>query len=1371
MHHNTRDLLSDVKFYESYSRYNEILGRYETWDEAVDRVMSMHNNYYADKMNDELSEYINKSTKAYKEKRVLGAQRALQFGGDQLLRKHMRIFNCFDVNTKFVTSEGIKSFSDFEENDEIVVLTHKGNWKKAKVKSYGKQELYEIVLSKTNHTRSVFATKNHRWLLNDGKETTNLKVSDIIMKKENTFNDFSWDNSSIEEQLYWCYGFVYGDGTVNNNHSMVRLCGKDKNYEYRFLNLGFKSSTSLSLEGDVIVYTGKYQKTLPDPNKDSPELIRAFCRGYLDASGEKIETRFDFDKFKSIQTSNEESINFIREIFPIAGIDIISEQDCTNQETNFGIRKNKTIRFRICHTNNTYSAYWKVSDIKYYKTDTVWCLEVEDDKSFVLDGGIITGNCTSSHVDRPEFFGEFFWILLCGAGAGFSIQKHHIKKLPKVKSRTKQPKTHVVEDSIEGWATALDVLLSSYFEGGGKHPEYEGRRVYFDLSMIRPKGSMVSGNFKAPGPEPLRKSLDKIEYLLQGIVLDEKSRKLKSIEIYDICMHTADAVLAGGVRRSACCALFSPDDQDMINAKTGNWFQENPQRARSNNSAVIKRDEVDKEFFLSIMDKIKQFGEPGFFFVDDLDVTTNPCFEIGMYPKTAKGKSGWQACVSGDTKLITRNGVVSIGNALGEEIEIWNGEKWSKVIPIHTGSNREMYRVKFGDGSYLDCTNNHKFLVKHRFEKEYREFDTKSLIKEINKTKYVLSVPRYTIEYNEGKEEKNAYEYGFILGDGTANHWYSEKGTKINRTPFASVYENNWKYKFPITGTSGTILEASNGSKFYNHYFTSVDKEIAKTIKYIHGLPKMVFEWDRKSIKDFLAGWIDSDGTILSSGGFRIYGREDKIRDCQLLLSKIGINSSVNLCSKKGECTNKGIRNQDVWYVQVSDTKDLYCNKGELKSSEVKFKGKCQTIKSIEKLDGLFDSFCFEEKELNQAVFNNVLTKQCNLTEINGGMCNTEEDFYLACETASVIGTLQAGYTNFEFLSEASKEIIDREALLGVSITGWMNNPSILFDEKVLRKGAKIVLDTNKKIAKLIGINPAARATTVKPSGNASVLLKTASGIHPDHSKHFIRNIQVNKDSEVGQVIKEMNPYMVEESVWSAHNTDYIISFPIVSNDGSLFKDDLIGINHLELVRKAQQNWVEYGTNLETCLNKTVRHNVSNTIIVDDWDEVSEYIFKNRKYFAGIAFISMTGDKDYNQAPNTKVIFEDEIVKKYGAGSIFASGMIVDGIKVFDNLWDACHTAINEGKIDESEPTSVLKNDWIRRFNSFSQNYFDGDKKKTEYCLKDVYLFHKWNKIQQNFQEIDWTNDLKEKKFVDIDTMAAAACSGVNENGEESCFI
>lgn len=725
---NARGLMADAKFYEAYSRYDEELGRYETWDESIDRVMNMHRKFYADKMTPELSDLIDEATTAYKDKLVLGSQRALQFGGDQLLKNHARSYNC-----------------------------------------------------------------------------------------------------------------------------------------------------------------------------------------------------------------------------------------------------------------------------------------------------------ASHYVDRPRAFAETFWMLLAGCGVGFSVQKHHVAKLPKIQERKKSAKTFVVEDSVEGWADALGVLMASFFVGGGDFPEYEGRRVYFDLSLIRPKGALISGGFKAPGPEPLRKALDKIEYLLQGIVLSGGDR-MRPIHAYDIMMYAADAVLSGGVRRSATICLFSYEDDEMMNAKTGNWFIDNPQRGRSNNSVMVLRDSATPEMFTEIFKRTKEFGEPGFIFTDSLEFTFNPCVEISMYP-----------------------------------------------VDVTTGES-----------------------------------------------------------------------------------------------------------------------------------------------------------------------------------GFQV----------------------------------------------------------------------------------------------------------CNLTEINGGKMLDLSTFERACKASAILGTLQAGYSNLTYLSETSRRIIEREALLGCSITGWMNSPDILFNEDNLRKGARIIKDVNKAVAKLIGINPAARTTCVKPSGNASTILSTASGIHGEHSPKYLRTVQMNKEQEVGQLIRQINPYMVEDSAWSSTNSDYSIAFPVISPDDSIYKDQVKGVDLLYHVKLVQQSWVEEGTNIELCTDPRLRHNVSNTVTVPDneWSDVEQYLFDNRESFAGVSFLSDSGDKDYFQAPFTSVLDPEEIVEKYGAGGIFGAGLVVDALKVFPNLWNACTIAKNP----ESQCQEALDNqgEWIRKFHKFANNYFDGNVTKAEYCLKDLYIAHKWEKIQQTFKPVDFSKDLKERKYTDIDTMGAVACSG-----------
>ena len=640
-------------------------------------------------------------------------------------------------------------------------------------------------------------------------------------------------------------------------------------------------------------------------------------------------------------------------------------------------------------------------------------------------------NCSVSYCDRPAFFQEAMYLLLCGCGVGFSVQSHHVDKMPKLARRfAKKVKVFQVPDTIEGWADAYGVLLSSYLVDGGTFPEYKGCQVHFDFSKIRPKGSMISGGFKAPGPDGLRASLVKCEALLEGLVADaHESTPMTTIVAYDFVMHMSDAVLSGGVRRSATICVFDKDDQDMLKAKTGDWFIDNPQRGRSNNSAMLIRDQLSREEWAMIMQSVKDFGEPGFIFSDSTEYLFNPCVEIGMKPITADGVSGFQFC---------------------------------------------------------------------------------------------------------------------------------------------------------------------------------------------------------------------------------------------------------------------------------------------------------------------------------------------NLTEINGGQCTTLEALLRACKAAAILGTLQVGYTNFKYLTPASKEITEREALLGVSITGWMNNPDVLFNPENMIAGATLVKEVNKQVAALIGVNQAARTTAVKPSGNASVILGTASGIHGEHSPLYFRNVQMNSQDEVTQVLMRTNPKMCEKSVWDSSGHTIVVSFPVESKEGSIYKEQLLGVKQLEYVKTAQEYWIEYGTNVELCVEPTLRHNVSNTITVDNWDEVEQYIFDNKEYFAGISLLSSMGDRAYAQAPFTEVYTGQQILDMYGDSSFFASGLIVGALQAFNNnLWLACDTVQGWGlKLDPEDSADLLKRDWVRRAKKFADQNFGGDLMKLTFMLKDCHNLHKWVSIAQNFEDVDFANDLSQQTYTEVDSMGAQGCSG-----------
>ena len=235
-------------------------------------------------------------------------------------------------------------------------------------------------------------------------------------------------------------------------------------------------------------------------------------------------------------------------------------------------------------------------------------------------------NCAYLPVDHTDAFSEIMFLLLGGTGVGYSVQEHHVSKLPPInKPYPKRKKRYLINDSIEGWADAVKVLIKSYMNG-------KSSRIEFDFSDIRPKGArLVTSGGKAPGPQPLKECLIKLTGILES---KEDGDSLSTIEVHDMVCHIADAVLAGGIRRAALISLFSADDSDMIACKSGSWWELNPQRGRANNSAVLMRHKITKSFFMDLWKRVEASGagEPGVYFNNDKDWGTNPCCEIALRP-------------------------------------------------------------------------------------------------------------------------------------------------------------------------------------------------------------------------------------------------------------------------------------------------------------------------------------------------------------------------------------------------------------------------------------------------------------------------------------------------------------------------------------------------------------------------------------------------------------------------------------------------------------------------------------------------------------------------------------------------------------------
>lgn len=519
-------------------------------------------------------------------------------------------------------------------------------------------------------------------------------------------------------------------------------------------------------------------------------------------------------------------------------------------------------------------------------------------------------NCSFSHVDRPEVFAEALYLLLCGCGVGYSVQFDHVDKLPVVGYvDPKAIRHHVIEDTIEGWADALRALVQSFSDGV---------TVEFSYHKIRPAGALLkTSGGKAPGHLKLKESLEKV----RDVLLKAMGRKLRPIECHRILCFAADAVLSGGIRRSAMIALFSLDDSEMVYAKTGRWYETEPYFANANNSVVLKRDDVKKKQFKRIFDMIKQFGEPGFYFTNDQDYGTNPCAEIGLFPRLA----------------------------VTEQIK-----------------------------------------------------------------------------------------------DKLAQRGFSAK------------------------------------------------------------------------VGDTLSGWA-----------------------------------------------------------------------------------------------------------------------MCNLCEINAAKFTSLDDFKEAARAATIIGTLQASYTKMPYLGPVSELLAEREALLGIGMTGMMDAPHISCNPEYQREVAGLVKQWNAEYAARIGVNPATRTTCIKPSGTTSLELGcVGSGHHAHHARRYFRRVTADELETVFQAFKAVNPHMCVRKP----DGKWVIEFPVEAPPGAIVKSDMGAIQFLEMVKSTQQNWVLPGT-ADNQYAPGLAHNVSNTITVksDEWDAVSEYLWANRDLFTGVSMLPSTGDKDYAFAPMEEV--------------------------------------------------------------------------------------------------------------------------------------
>jgi hypothetical protein len=819
-------------------------------------------------------------------------------------------------------------------------------------------------------------------------------------------------------------------------------------------------------------------------------------------------------------------------------------------------------------------------------------------------------NCTALELDCLEAFGDMLYILMQGCGVGFSVESDAIDKLPRVRKQKSPAVVHnfTIYDSTEGWCDAFLFGLRAWFAG---------EDVTYDTHLVRPAGARLrTKGGRASGPGPLLTLL----HFARERILSRQGSRLRDIDCHDLACMTGKIVHLGGVRRAAECSVSDLDSEEMRYGKHGDWWTRFPMRDASNNSAVYNEKPSSVAFMREWLALAESgSGERGIFNRYAAYRTIpkrrkrarflpNPCFEILL--------RSCQMCVSGDTPLITRDGMDRIGRLENNQVEVWNGKRWSEVTVKKTGSNQQLVRVLFSDGSHIDCTPDHRFSVSTG-EDAWSEVQARDL-------KPRMATEVFKIQHVGGTPLLDAYTLGVLFGDGFTHR--GNAGVDLFGDKIGLPISGNPGKEYLRPGYSVPCVRVNCGDALVSRLVSLRADEEASW--------QELFTNDRESILQFLAGWLDADGSCTDSGAVRLYvGGRFRADMVQLLLTKCGIRSSVNLMAPAGEVTNFGARKTDVWYILVTDCAELPCHRLDVSGGHVaSCKGKFQTVRSVEYLPGLHDTFCFTEREEHKGVFNNTLTHQCNLSISVARHGDTEGSLYKKVRLATIWGTLQSTLMDFTYIRGIWRQNCEEERLLGVDITGQQDCNLLRYGAKgrakLLTELKELALETNQEWAGVLGIPVSTAVTCGKPAGNSSQLFDCSSGISPRYSRYQVRRFRAGHPNmdPLSRFLQDQGvPCNVDPLNESLAVFDF---YPEPAMEGTPTRNDLTAIQQLEYWLEARKNWAE--------------HSISVTIYVapEEWLEVGNWVYSHFDEALAISFLPKDGGT-YKLTPNEELTQEE----------------------------------------------------------------------------------------------------------------------------------
>ncbi len=863
-------------------------------------------------------------------------------------------------------------------------------------------------------------------------------------------------------------------------------------------------------------------------------------------------------------------------------------------------------------------------------------------------------NCSFLPIDDYRAFSETMFLLLGGVGVGFSVQNHHVEKLPDLKKpNPNKTSRYLINDSIEGWADAIKMLIKSYFNGSNT--------IRFDYSDIRPKGArLITAGGKAPGPQPLKDCIHHITKILND---KETGDKLAPIDCHDIICHIADAVLAGGIRRAALISLFNADDIEMLNAKTGNWWELNPQRGRANNSAVLLRHKITQEFFLDIWKRVELSGagEPGIYLSNEKDWGSNPCCFTGdTLIAVADGRNAISIKdlaeeSDGKKKFAVYSSKRStISNQFGDsgKFKKWKPEiSWA--VAFKTGS-KKIIRLHLSDGNIIKCTPDHLFALPNG---EY--IQAKDLVGQELQNFFTFRRDEFSgnsrniCSYTNGGSKQHLLMWKFFNGEipkgYVVDHIVNNKKDFLNNLQLLTKTDHDKKSGSERLGENNGIHKVIN------------DENYRKLLKY-----------NSFGLNNANAASITNEEIVELAKQLRANNSEITIKNLRSLNSEVPQNFSRHRFGGKISNLIKVVDGEvDLSTFNITPPENPGAKQHKIDCSY----SAPITVVEIEDLDEVEDVYDLnvegnenfyiitESKDANFVNCKGVLVHNCeialrpfqfcNLCEINASNIESEEDFIERVKAATLIGTLQATYTDFHYLRPIWQKTTEKDALIGISMTGIASNVIFNYD---LEKMSKLVVSENKRIAKILGIKSAARTTCVKPSGTTSLVLGTSSGIHAWHNDYYVRRIRVNKNEAIYTYLKENHPELVEDEYFRPHDTA-VISIPQKAPANAILRTES-PLETLDRVSTVYNKWIKPGHN-----NGVNTHNVSATISIknDEWDTIGEWMWKNRQNYNGLSVLPYS-DHTYIQAP-----FEDISQFTYNKLETALHSINLDSIIEFDD--------------------------------------------------------------------------------------------------------